>query len=398
MPQSGQGAESGAAPQPSVSRRFRLIAGVIALVGIVVQLGLTSYYLGMVHAPRAHHLPIGLIATDAQADELHNLLNTGGSYRSIRYESVAELTKATKRRDVYGGLDMSGATPHLYVAGAAGPSVSNLLKATFNAVLQQQTATAVTKLAASSSTVPIATVQALAEPGTVTDLVPLPSDDSNGGSLGLLVQALALGGTVASIGLGQLIPRARRSAWRGFTHLGTLIVYALGSAAVVLWSASWFGVGANSDHWKLYWGFSLVSLAITGSTAGLVALIGPAGSAAGFLYFTIGTVISGASVPPEFLPTAGRHIGQALPTGAGTQAVRDSLYFPAAPLHHPLTVLGLYASIGCLAVLITNILPNRTQTTSDFPLLGTGTGSSDAPMTDDTSRRTPDTETAARDT
>ena len=41
------------------------------------------------------------------------------------------------------------------------------------------------------------------------------------------------------------------------------------------------------------------------------------------------------------------------------QAVRDDLYFPAAPIGAHLLVLGLYAGIGCRLVLITNMLPNR---------------------------------------
>ncbi|WP_218617279.1 ABC transporter permease [Cryptosporangium aurantiacum] len=353
------------------ARQFRRIAAAVALVGVVVQLVLTSYYLGMAHAPKPHHLPVGLIATDAQAAELQQELNGGGSYRVTRYDAAADLITATERRDVYGGLDLSGATPHLYLATAAGPSAATTLKTTYTAVLQKQTAAAVAKLAAAGDTVPLATVETLTNPGTITDVVPLPADDRNGGSLGMLVQALALGGTVASLGLGRLIPRARRSWRRGVGHLTTLVVYALASAAIVLWSMSWFGVGADADSATLFWGFSLVSLAITGSTAGLVALIGPAGAAAGFLYFTIGTVISGASIPPEFLPTWGRILGQALPTGAGTQYVRDSLYFPDAPLGGPLLILGLYAGLGALAVLVTNILPNRANRTAELPMPGT---------------------------
>ncbi|WP_035856746.1 ABC transporter permease [Cryptosporangium arvum] len=350
------------------ARQFRRIAATVATIGVLVQLLLTSYYLGMAHAPKPHHLPVGLIASDAQARELHTELNATGSYRVTRFDTAAELERATRRREVYGGLDVSGATPHLYLATAAGPSAANVLKTTFTAVLQKRTAAVVATL---GTPVPLQTVRVLTTPGTVTDVVPLPADDRNGGSLGMLVQALALGGTVASLGLGRLIPRARRSWRRGVGHVTTLVVYALASAAIVLWSMSWFGVGADADHATLYWGFGLVSLAITGSTAGLVALIGPAGAAAGFLYFTIGTVISGASIPPEFLPTWGQHLGQALPTGAGTQYVRDSLYFPDAPLGHPLLVLALYAGLGTLAVLITNALPNRSDRTAELPMPGT---------------------------
>ncbi|MFD0517408.1 hypothetical protein [Paractinoplanes durhamensis] len=114
--------------------------------------------------------------------------------------------------------------------------------------------------------------------------------------------------------------------------------------------------------------FSLISLAITASTAGSVALFGPAGALLGALYFTLGTVISGASILPEFLPSFGKHLGENLPTGAGVQAVRDDLYFPAAPIDQHLLVLGLYAGIGALIVLVTNMLPNRRNRTSEVDL------------------------------
>jgi hypothetical protein len=198
--------------------------------------------------------------------------------------------------------------------------------------------------------------------------VPLPADDVNGASLGFLTQALALGGTIASVGLGRLIPRTRRSWRRGLGHLSTLIGYAAGSAAAVLWSMTWFGVGAAADHGEMFGIFALMSLAITGSTAGAVALLGPGGALVGALYFTVGTVISGASILPEFLPAFGRYVGENLPTGAGVQAVRDNLYFPAAPIGGHLLVLALYAGLGCLLVLVTNLMPNRGDRTSEVDL------------------------------
>ena len=127
---------------------------------------------------------------------------------------------------------------------------------------------------------------------------------------------------------------------------------------------SWFGVGAGADRVEMVGIFAQLSLAITGSTAGAVALLGPAGALVGAFYLTVGTVISGASILPEFLPAFGRHLGENLPTGAGVQAVRDDLYFPAAPIGGPLLVLALYAGIGCLIVLVTNLLPHRGDRTS----------------------------------
>jgi hypothetical protein len=361
--------EPTAEPPPiSSARQFRRFALAVCLVGVAVQLGLTAYYLSMGHAAKPHHLPVGLVASDAKRAQVTDLLERDGAYRVTDYASPADLTAAIKSRHVYGGVDVTGDQPRLYVAGAAGPAAASLLKASFSGVVQRQAADQLTQLAAQGSQIPVATAQALNAPPAITDVVPLPADDISGASLGFLTQALALGGTIASMGLGRLIPRTRRSARRGLGHLTTLIVYALGSAGVVLLSMSWFGVGAGAGHGEMFAVFALVSLAITASTAGAVALLGPAGALLGALYFTVGTVISGASILPEFLPGFGRVLGESLPTGAGVQAVRDNLYFPDASVAHPLTVLGLYAGIGCLVVLVTNLLPNRNNRTAEFDL------------------------------
>lgn len=97
-----------------------------------------------------------------------------------------------------------------------------------------------------------------------------------------------------------------------------------------------------------------------------MALLGPTGAPAGARYVTVGTVVSGAGILPEFLPTVGRRMGESLPTGAGVQEVWENSSFPDAPIGHPLAVLGLYAGIGCLVVLVTTILPHRGDRMAEF--------------------------------
>jgi hypothetical protein len=351
----------------SVSR-FRRFALAVCVIGVLVQLGLTAYYLSMAHRAQPHHVPVGLVAPAAKRAEVAGLLTEKGHFKVTDYATADDLTVAIKRRDVYGGVDITGTSPHLYVATAAGPPAATLLRTTFTTVVQQQTAAALAELAAKEDAIPVVRAQQLNTPAPITDVVPLPADDVNGASLGFLVQALALGGTIASMGLGRLIPRTKRSWRRGIAHVSILAGYAAGSAAVVLWSMGWFGVGNTADRGEMLGIFSLISLAITASTAGVVALLGPAGALVGALYFTLGTVISGASIPPEFLPDFGRLVGANLPTGAGVQAVRDDLYFPAASIDDHLIVLGLYAGLGALIVLITNMLPNRKNTISEVDL------------------------------
>ncbi|MEV6599281.1 ABC transporter permease [Actinoplanes sp. NPDC051346] len=349
-------------------RQFRRFAVVVCLAGALVQLALTAYYLGMGHRAVPRDVPVGLVSPLGKQAAILDLLERDGVFEVSIYASVTDLNTAIKRRDVYGGVDVTAAQPHLYVAGAAGPAAAALLRNTYTSVVAQQNGQQLAVLAAKGDSISVAEAQALTTPPEITDVVPLPPDDVNGASLGFLTQALALGGTIASVGLGRLIPRTRRSWARGLGHLATLIVYALASAAVVLWSMSWFGVGEGADHVAMFGIFALVSLAITGSTAGAVALVGPAGALLGAVYFTIGTVISGASILPEFLPTFGRVFGENLPTGAGVEAVRYDLYFPDAPIGGPLLVLALYAGIGCLVVLVTNLLPNRADRTSELDL------------------------------
>ena len=349
-------------------RQFRRFALVVCLVGVAVQLGLTAYYLGMGHKATPHDVPVGLIAPDAKRAPIVELLERDGVFAVSDYANVTDLRAGIKSREVYGGVDATAAQPHLYLASAAGPAAASLLRATYTSVVGQQNAEQLAALAGQGDTISVAQARALNAAPAVTDVVALPADDGNGASLGFLTQALALGGTIASVGLGRLIPRTRRSWKRGLGHLSTLIVYALGSAAVVLWSMTWFGVGAEADHPEMFGIFALMSLAITGSTAGAVALFGPGGALLGGLYFTVGTVISGASILPEFLPAFGRLLGENLPTGAGVQAVRDNLYFPAAPIGTHLLVLSLYAGLGCLIVLVTNLLPNRKDRTSEVEL------------------------------
>ncbi|WP_433794053.1 hypothetical protein [Actinoplanes sp. CA-252034] len=353
-----------AAGEASVTS-FRRFATVVCVVGVLVQLLLTAYYLGMGHKAAPHDLPVGLVAGGEQRESITALLEQDGVFEVVDYASADVLTTAITEREVYGGVDVTGSEPVLYVAGAAGTSAASLLRSTYTGVMQQQKAK---QLAQAGDTIGVAAAQSLIATPKVVDVVPLPADDVNGVSLGFLTQALSLGGTIASMGLGRLIPRTRRSWRRGVAHLATLILYAVGSAAAVLWSMTWFGVGEGADRVEMLCIFSLISLAVTGSTAGAVALVGPAGALVGAFYFTIGTVISGASILPEFLPVFGRELGEHLPTGAGVQAVRDNLYFPDAPIGSHLTVLVLYAAIGCLIVLITNILPNRTDRTSEVDL------------------------------
>lgn len=336
-------------------RRISSLGLAIALVGALIQLLLGIYYLAMAHAPHPHHLPVGIVASASERAAIVPSLQAGGSFDVHTYPTAAHLMAAIKLREAYGGvvLDQQGAT--LYVASAASPAVSNLLKNLYVQEYDRRRAASLAQVTRAGKPVPPATVTALAKPPAIVDLVALPADDSAGSSLGFMIQALSLGASIASMALGRLGRKTSRSLQRGLGHAALLVLYAALSAGVALLAMSAFGVGKAADHGGSFLAYALVSLAITASTAAAVALVGTAGTAVGALYFTLGLIISGSSIAPEMLPRAGRVVGQLLPPGAGASFVRDRLYFPGASDTTELIVLSAFAGVGLLIVVICNL-------------------------------------------
>ncbi|BBH16509.1 hypothetical protein Back2_07960 [Nocardioides baekrokdamisoli] len=336
-------------------RRISSLGLAIVLAGALIQLVLGVYYLAMAHAPHPHHLPVGIVAPASQRAAIVPSLEAGGSFDVHVYASAKGLTSAIQERKAYGGvvLDQKGAT--LYVASAASPAVSNLLKNLYVQEYDRRLAASVAKATAGGRPVPATTVTALTKPPKIVDLVALPADDSAGSSLGFMIQALSLGASIASMALGQLGRRTSRSLQRGLGHAALLVIYAALSAGVALLAMSAFGVGRSADHGGLFLAYGLVSLAITASTAAAVSLVGRAGALVGGLYFTLGLIISGSSIAPEMLPRAGRVVGQLLPPGAGASFVRDRLYFSGASDTTELIVLSAFAGVGLLIVIICNL-------------------------------------------
>jgi hypothetical protein len=363
------------APARPWLRRWAVLGLIVA--GALVQIAMSAYYLSVAHAPRPRELPVGYVATAADAAQIEATIEQGGQFAARAFESADAMTASVTTKVVYGGLDVTSTPPRLYVASAAGTAASTALRTAFTTVVQQQTATQVQQLVTAGKPVPPATLQQLTTPPAVTDVVALPADDRTGAAIGLLVQALAIGATVASMGLGRIGAGTKPSLLRGVGHTAAMLGYAAASAAAVLVAGHAFGVVPTGADGRLFWTFLLVSVAITGSVAGLVALIGRAGSALGTAYFLFGVPISGATILPEFMPTVVRSFGQALPTGAGATLVRDNLYFPAATITQPVVTLALYAGIGIVLVLVTNALANRSKRESLLdvtPHSGSATG------------------------
>ena len=92
-------------------------------------------------------------------------------------------------------------------------------------------------------------------------------------------------------------------------------------------------------------------LAVAWAAAALQALFGPVGTLIVIVVFVIfGAPAAGGTVPRPFLPSFWGTIGPYLPPGAGTTAVRNTIYFGGHGIGRALVVLAVYLVVGGLIV------------------------------------------------
>ncbi|MFD4778959.1 DUF3533 domain-containing protein, partial [Streptomyces sp. NPDC058427] len=92
----------------------------------------------------------------------------------------------------------------------------------------------------------------------------------------------------------------------------------------------------------------------------LQSLAGTVGLGLTILIFTIlGNPSSGGVYPASLLPPFWRAIGQALPPGAGTTVVRNTVYFDGNATTGALWILGAWAFGGIAAAILSAAMRDR---------------------------------------
>jgi hypothetical protein len=145
----------------------------VALGGVlVVVFGLVGSNVAANHAPKPHHVPVGIIGTPPATVAVAGSLGHRAprAYQIHLYASLGAARAAVLDRVVYGAF-RPVPSPLLLVAGAASPSVATLLQQTFAVVSRTQG-------------------KALA----VRDLVPLPSSDPRGATAFSMLVSLLIAG------------------------------------------------------------------------------------------------------------------------------------------------------------------------------------------------------------
>jgi hypothetical protein len=111
--------------------------------------------------------------------------------------------------------------------------------------------------------------------------------------------------------------------------------------------------GIPSGHFLELWGiFAFLMLAVAFATAALQKLFGAGGTLIVIVVFVIfGAPSAGGSLARPFLPGFWGTIGPFLPPGAGTTAIRNTIYFSGNGIGQALIVLAAYLVVGAAVVL-----------------------------------------------
>jgi hypothetical protein len=311
---------------------------------------------------KVQNLPVAAVGNEEQISQITSKAPAG----SLDLRTVStrdEAVELIKQRQVYGAVVL-GASPEILVASAGSPVASQALTQ-MGAQMQSQIQTqAITKLQGALTQAAQAAVtgqapqagqtgqpqqsgQAATVPQvTITDVVPLSSDDSRGTGLAVAGLPLAMGGMIGGVLISLLVS----GTWR---RLGAILAYGviagLGLAGIL---QGWFHT-LQGSFWLNASAIGLGVIATAAIIVGLNALIGRAGIAVGaVITLFIGNPLSSLTQPKEFLPAPWGEVGQWLVPGASGTLLRDLSYFPDASAAFPWLVLGGWAALGAVLIAV----------------------------------------------
>jgi hypothetical protein len=285
---------------------FRLVVALVVVLG--VQGLFVVSYVGALHAPQPHNLPFGVVG--APAAGLAAAVDKQLSLRTTTYTGASAATRAIDRRNIYGALITGPSGTSLLVAPAASNGAAIALTNAF------------TKVAAAGG-------QKL----TVVDVHPLADGDRVGIVPFLVVTTL---GGAAAI-------RRHAPILALVAVIGALATYLIAGPALD---------AIPSGHFLELWGiFTFLMLAVAFAAAALQTLFGTIGTLIVIVVFVVfGAPAAGGSVARPFLPSFWGTIGPFLPPGAGTTAVRNTIYFDGNGIVKALIVLAAYLVAGAVVV------------------------------------------------
>ena len=296
-----------------------LLAVALSLVLCVQALFVLSY-VGALHHPKPHDVAFGVVGNSP----LPVAVGKRFSLKVRQYPDETAARSAIDHRKIDGAFVTGAGGGTLLVVPAASAAGATALGTAFGA-------------AAAS----------LGQKLTVVQVHALPTGDESGSVSFLVVMALIVGGYLAST-IGMVFGG---SATRRGRLASLAVVSVLGALLTDVFAGPVLDAVPTSKFLELWGLFVLVMTAVAYATAALQTVLGPAGTLIVVVLFIVfGAPASGGTVPSAYLPGLWRTFGPYLPAGAGTTAVRNTLYFDGNAITRSLLILSGYLVAGALVV------------------------------------------------
>ncbi|MFD8390636.1 ABC transporter permease [Streptomyces sp. NPDC059680] len=308
-------------------------------------------------------LPVGIVGTStASQGAVEGLARSKpGGFDFHLYPDEASARSAIRERDVYGAFVVTPGSFTVLESTAASPAVAQLLGEVGRQLAAHESRAAADRASRAAADRPASSAHGRSarsrggrsgaeKPAQIrvrtVDVVQTSADDPRG----VVFSSSLLPLTICSIMIALVVAMSLRL--RPVSRLLVLIVMSAAAALGVYAVAQGFLGALPHDHLATWASLALTVLAISATTAGVVALVGSAGlglSAA--LMVFVGNPFSGSTSAPELLPKAVDDIGQWLPPGAGASLVRGTAYFNGNDSAGHIAVLTLWSVLGLAAVL-----------------------------------------------
>ncbi|MFI8853740.1 DUF3533 domain-containing protein [Streptomyces sp. NPDC053499] len=316
---------------PGAGGRGALTPGTLALVvGVLaVQLGFLLSYIGSFHHPQPQGIPIAVVAPQKAADRLDRLPGNPLSVTVVEDERAAR--ERVREREAEGAYLMNprgGRDTLLVASGAGGPQAQALRRVGERVAAEQDRRL------------------------KVVDIAPAGEQDYESLTAFYLIVGWLVGGYLLASLMGVLAGTRPARPELGALRLVGAAAYAvlsgLGGAIIVDPV-----LHALPGHFvALWWVGALLVFGTAACTLALEAFLGIVGIGVAVLIFVVlGNPSAGGAFQKHLIPSFWRAIGDWIPTGAGTTAVRNIVYFSGNALGTPLLVLGGWALAGAVLLL-----------------------------------------------
>lgn len=304
---------------------------VVLVVGVLlVQLGFLLSYIGAFHHPDPQRVPVAVVAPQQVAERIDALPGHPVKVTVVKDEKAARARVMDREAEGAYLMNPRGKEDTVLIASAAGGGQAKAVRQTGEKVAAGEGRQVKTE-----------------------DIAASGDEDYDSLTAFYLIVGWLVGGYLVASLLGVTLGTRPARPGHGVLRLVGVAVYSvlsgLGGAIIVDPV-----LHALPGHFAaLWWLGALLVFGTAAFTMALQAFFGIVGIGLAVVIFVVlGNPSAGGAFQKYMIPPFWRAIGDWIPTGAGTTAVRNIVYFSGNALATPLVVLAAWAAAGIVLLLL----------------------------------------------